>query len=169
MALSSPLLIHEAVLKPWEVSSLTTVAPSGRPGSLMTSYLNLTITDPNNHISKAVLIPPPEGSSPTTANCSAAWPVFGTPPYDQVLNCTETPVGSWTFAMLKSETPNDLWDFILRFTFARKGGATFVGSAHFYAQVNLQGTCSASGFCAFRLRDELKPFYINQTLVKSLY
>ncbi|KAK0707978.1 hypothetical protein B0H67DRAFT_495538 [Lasiosphaeris hirsuta] len=139
-------------LKPWEVLRLTTFSPSGRPGSSPWSVINITISDQNNY-----------NVQTTTVECGAKW-TTDLPPYGQGYNCSDVPYGSWTFRMLKSESPysSPTQDFGLQFTLVQ-GMNVFDGSANFAIGDNLRGLCSASGVCAFQLKEEMTPFAVEYT------
>ncbi|KAJ9132952.1 hypothetical protein NKR19_g9205 [Coniochaeta hoffmannii] len=100
---------------PWEISSLTTFSPSGRPGSSPYSILNITITDPNTTAAG----PAHRGTAvfpPTTAVCNATF-VGEAPPWGRALNCSETSYGHWSFEMLEpAENPSATTNFDVRFT-----------------------------------------------------
>ena len=174
LSLSSAALIgpHDTPA-PWEVSSLSTFSPSGRPGSSPYSTVNITITDPNTIVAGRS----PTGMAgfpPSTAICNASF-VGSDPPYNKVLNCSETKYGQWTFEMLKTNNtgyPSATTNFDIRFT--RVNNVTviweefskvYVGQAHFEVGDNMQGVCGASGVCSWGLKGELRPWLINQTLV----
>ena len=159
-----------AVFAPWEITRLTTFSPSGRPNSSPWSLINVTITDPNTI---------PAGQTPTgtavfepvIANCSTAW-TFDSDPFNQVFNCTDIDHGSWTFEMLNDgvESPIATQNFNLWFKQARKlrtpGGnysIEFEGTGQFRIGENMEGICGGSGVCSFSLKNEAKPFSINQT------
>ncbi|KAK3315898.1 hypothetical protein B0H66DRAFT_480333 [Apodospora peruviana] len=167
----------DPLLKPWEISKLTTFAPSGRPGSSTWSIINVTITDPNDYSN-----PPPlnlaaglaVNKSTTTADCGFKWQYDNfASAYDHVEHCTAVSEGSWTFEMLEasnSSYPSPLTDFVLRFKRSVprasrrvRGPLSWVGDARFVVGDNMRGLCSASGVCSFGLKEENTPFYINQT------
>jgi hypothetical protein len=101
---------------PWQVTSLSTFSPSGRPGSSPYCIVNITITDPDTPFSHLLPSDPqtpsvePLAFHPSTAICNVSF-VGNDPPYNRVINCTETgpetaavgnPLGSiWTFEMVK--------------------------------------------------------------------
>ncbi|KAK0710141.1 hypothetical protein B0T26DRAFT_755252 [Lasiosphaeria miniovina] len=169
-----------AALKPWEISALRTFSPSGRPDSSPWSFINLTIADRNTYAATA---PPPDASAPgIAATCFVQWPYAGDA-YGREVNCTTTtttttplsssPPPEWTLTMLPtpgSAYASPLNDFMLRLTLTLKfAGAEdkYEGSARFALGPgqNLQGICSASGVCAFALRDEAVPVLVLQTRV----
>lgn len=137
-------------LKPWEILSLNTFSPSYRPGTLQYSVINMTITDPNEY--------PPAWA----VRCATKWE-FEALPYGQVHNCSEAGDAHWSFEMIKTDSAysSPTQDFILRFV-ATRHADTFEGSARFAVGDNIRGLCSASGVCAFQLKEELIPFQIIQ-------
>lgn len=148
----APLAIAASPLKPWEISRLTTFSPSGRPGSSPWSVINITISDPNEVINSPAI-------------CSGKW-TFEEPPYGIVNTCSEVPGGKWTFVMLQSEgsSPSPTMDFKLRFE-QNKNGISFQGMENFVIGENLSGLCSASGVCAFALKEEKTPVLVKQVRV----
>ena len=149
----TPLVAATPALKPWEITSLNTFSPSGRPGGSPWSVINITISDPND---PAVL----------PAICVGKW-TFDESPYGIVNNCSDVPGGRWTFATLKSdnaESASPTTDFKLRFAL-KKAGTEFVGTGKFAVGENMSGLCSASGFCSFGLKDGLSPVLVKQVRV----
>lgn len=135
-------------LRPWELLSLNTFSPSYRPGTVQYSVITITITDPNDH-------------PPTWAvDCTAKWD-FESLPYGQMYNCSEAGDAQWSFEMLKADSAysSPTQDFVLRFMLTRYS-ETFEGSARFAVGDNLRGLCSASGVCAFQLKEDHIPFPI---------
>ncbi|KAB5545758.1 hypothetical protein GE09DRAFT_218451 [Coniochaeta sp. 2T2.1] len=173
LSLSSAALIGpNDTPAPWEISSISTFSPSGRPGSSPYSIVNITITDPND------IAAGPSGMAtfpPSTAICNASF-VGSDPPYNKVIDCSETEYGSWTFEMLESSNTSG-WqsattNFDVRFT--RVNNVTvvgevfskvYVGRAHFEVGANMRGVCGASGVCSWGLKEEERPYLVNQTLV----
>ena len=156
---------------PWEISSLRTFSPSGRPGSSPYSILNITITDPNTTAAG----PAPRGTAiftPTTAVCNATY-VGDAPPWGQSLNCSATSYGYWAFEMLQpAENPSATTNFDVRFThvsnvtvIGKVFTKVYVAREHFEVGKNLAGLCSASGVCSFGLKEDETPYLVNQTLV----
>ena len=140
-------------LKPWEITSLNTFSPSGRPGSSPWSVINITISDPSD-------------TSVSPAICVGKW-TFEEPPYGVLNNCSDVSGGRWTFTMLKSDNADSAsptTDFKLRFEL-KKAGADFVGTGKFAVGENMSGLCSASGFCSFGLKDGLALVLVKQVRV----
>lgn len=140
-------------LKPWLISRLSTFSPPDRPGSSLSSVINITITDPNEFIA-------------ISAICATTW-IYEKPPYGIVNPCSEVPGGEWTFAMLESEGsyPSPTTDFRLRFEL-KKGDERFMGIESFVVGENMSGLCSAGGVCSFRLKEETAPFPVKQVRVE---
>ena len=147
-----PLAAATPALQPWEISSLNTFSPSGRPGSSPWSVINITISDPSD-------------TTVSPAICIGKW-TFDEPPYGLVNNCSDVSGGRWTFVMLKSNNDgaSPTTDFKLRFVL-NKAGAEFVGTGKFALGENMSGLCSASGFCSFGLKDGLAPVLVKQARV----
>jgi len=156
---------------PWEISSLATFSPSGRPGSSPYSILNITITDPNTTAAG----PAHRGTAvfpPTTAVCNATF-VGEAPPWGRALNCSETSYGHWSFEMLEpAENPSATTNFDVRFTHVSNVTVigqvftkVYVAREHFEVGKNMGGICGASGVCSFGLKEEERPVLVNQTLV----
>jgi hypothetical protein len=144
-----------ASLKPWEITSLSTSSPPGRPGAELPCAMHINITDPSNY---------PESSAAPIATCSARW-LYGSEPYDQLFNCTDVEYGAWTFQILSLDTrsASPTQYFVLRFLLERSDQEFFEGSAHFAVGDNMRGLCSAGGYCSFSIKEEKVPFHINQT------
>ena len=151
-------------LKPWAVLRLATSSLPDRPGteSQLSSSISIEIADTNDYAARA-------GSGTENTTCVARWS-YAVGPYDQVYICTAVPYGAWSFSMEDSGTAysSPIVDFVLRFRLQLAGGDgrgqdVFEGAAHFAVGDNMSGLCSAGGICSFRLKDEMTPFYINQT------
>lgn len=149
----APMATVASSLKPWEISRLSTFSPSGRPGSSPWSVINITISDPN----EAIISP---------SICSGKW-TFEEPPYGIINNCSEVPGAEWSFVMLQSEGSGSspTMDFKLRFELTRNR-MSFQGTEKFAVGENLSGLCSASGVCAFGLKEEKTPVLVKQARVR---
>ncbi|OIW30170.1 hypothetical protein CONLIGDRAFT_576629 [Coniochaeta ligniaria NRRL 30616] len=158
---------------PWEISSLSTFSPSGRPGSSPYSILNITISDPNTILAG----PSPTGPAvfpPSTAICNTSF-VGTAPPYNQILNCSEVQYGSWTFEILEANNtsyPSATTNFDVRFTHVDNVtvigdvySQVYAGTGHFEVGKNMAGICGASGVCSWGLKDEERPYLIQQSRV----
>lgn len=171
-------------LVPWQVRSLGTYSPSGRPGSTPFSSLSFTILDNNTVDTGPVL-----SKQPSEIKCRMEWSSRAQsddeppPPKDWFYgvvndNCTAVDNGRWTFRLLKAgefecagKRPSATTCFNLevtqavRATAGRDEGdyeAVLVGRAHFETGVNMVGMCAGSGFCNWALADDAKPFYVAQ-------
>lgn len=172
ISVAGALIGPSDTLAPWEVSSLSTFSPSGRPGSSPYSIVNITITDPNTILAG----PSPTGPAafmPSTAICNTSF-VGSAPPYNQVLNCSEVQHDSWTFEMLEANTtyPSATTNFDVRFT--RVNNITvvgsiysqvYVGTGHFEVGKNMAGLCGASGVCSWGLKEDERPYLVHQTRI----
>jgi hypothetical protein len=167
------LLAPNDTPEPWEVSSLSTFSPSGRPGSSPYSTVNITITDPNTIQAG----PAPNGEAvfpPSTAICNVSF-VGDAPPYNRAVNCSGVQYGFWTFEMLEAKNtsyPSATTNFDVRFTHVDNVtvigsvySKVYVGTGHFEVGKNMAGVCGGSGVCSWGLKAEERPSLINQTLV----
>ena len=156
---------QQAELQPWQVTSLSTFSPSGRPGSSPYSIINLTITDPNTinagpaHRGTAIF-------PPTTANCSTYWDTWSETetPYNKTNACSEVQYGYWTFEMRETSgtsstyiKPTENVDIVFTHVdnvtvIGSVYTKTFVGTAHFELGDNMSGVCGASGVCSWGLK-----------------
>ncbi|KAK4139800.1 uncharacterized protein C8A04DRAFT_15519 [Dichotomopilus funicola] len=161
-------------LLPWQVTTLTTHAPSGRPGNPPYSVLFVNITDPNT-------IPVPfNGTSmgspisfpPLSAACVLRWNGYVSldtypeeDPFGRVTDCTVGPAavnlataGRWTVTVGKqNETgygPSATRDFTLTFgleesMMVEQGivSVRYEGTGSFAVGENLGLECGGSGTC----------------------
>lgn len=158
-------------LLPWQVTTLTTHAPSGRPGNPPYSVLFVNITDPNT-------IPVPfDGTSmgspisfpPLSAACVLRWNGYVTTPeedpFGRVTPCNVGPAavnlataGRWTVTVGKqNETgygPSATRDFTLTFALeesmmVEQGivSVQYEGTGSFAVGGNLGLECGGSGTC----------------------
>lgn len=58
-------------------------------------------------------------------------------------------------------------DFKLRFEL-NKNGISFQGTEKFVVGENLSGLCSASGVCAFALKEEKAPVLVKQVRIREV-
>ncbi|KAK4243620.1 hypothetical protein C7999DRAFT_18049 [Corynascus novoguineensis] len=141
-----------SALEPWLIHDLSTFSPPDRPGSTLSSIVNVTISDPNE-------------LTTVVAHCGATW-TFQEPPYGKVYDCSEVPGAQWAFAMLEPDDgePSPTTNFKLHFEL-HKDGQLFVGAENFKVGDNMRGLCSAGGVCSFSLKEENAPFPVKQVLV----
>ncbi|KAK6952105.1 hypothetical protein Daesc_006636 [Daldinia eschscholtzii] len=144
-------------LKPWEVTSLSTFSPSGRPGNSPLAHLWATITNPNS-------IPAGPGASfePSTANCIVEWTWYVDEPYGRTVDCTtggnqtvlSDSTSKWTIEILEADSdhPSPTEDFDVKFTLTTNLTTNgedyykvFAGTQHFAIGENMRGTCGGSG------------------------
>ncbi|PSN75261.1 hypothetical protein BS50DRAFT_567961 [Corynespora cassiicola Philippines] len=156
---------RQAGLEPWQVTSLSTHSPSGRPGNNPHSTLNVTIHDPNT----IAVTQTPTGTAvfpPSTANCSAQWLTAEDVPWGVEQPCSEIDHGYWTFKMTGGESGTT--DFGLEFKLVdnvtvlnQAYTKVFSGGALFKVGDNLSGQCGGSGVCNWGLSKW--PFLVQQT------
>ncbi|KAH7119652.1 hypothetical protein B0J11DRAFT_582166 [Dendryphion nanum] len=154
---------------PWQISTLYTHSPSGRPGNDPHSTLNFTIND----YSTIVIGGTPTGWAvwgPSTANCSAQWLTSADVPYDTPINCSETLNSQWSFKLLPGTGEagyGATTDFNLEITlkdelylFGTTYTKIFKGTDLFKVGENLAGQCGGSGVCNWGLQNT--PYNITQ-------
>ncbi|KAI0534919.1 hypothetical protein GGR58DRAFT_29811 [Xylaria digitata] len=165
-----PLVMSVALgeLAPWSVTSLQSWQPSGRPGSNPDWYIHVNITNPDptqSELDPNIL----EGN----VYCQIVW-LYPDVPYNQIVPCeivdTTSPTAwAWTVELLEADddNPYPTSNFDLRWRAASTvSGSTegdvqvWTGIGQFEWGKNLQGTCAASGFCSFWLKEESTPVSI---------
>ncbi|KAF2713504.1 hypothetical protein K504DRAFT_487897 [Pleomassaria siparia CBS 279.74] len=162
-----------ATLQSWQITSLSTHSPSGRPGNDPHSTLNVTISDPNT-----IPIKNAPGNAvfpPSTASCSAQWLTEADVPYNVVLPCTSTEYGTWTMEVLPGDGADGYGatkDFGLQFKLVDKASIsnknytrTFTGKGTFKVGTNLSGQCGGSGTCNWGLTTT--PYEIKQSEIEN--
>jgi hypothetical protein len=169
LSLAAAVIGPNDPLAPWEISFVSTFNPSGGPWDSLKSVVNITITDPNTIKAGSS----PTGTvvfTPSTTICNVSF-VPSALPYNQPFNCSETAFGYWTFEMLEADDmPDPTTNFDVRFTHvdsvwvvASNYTQVYVGTGHFEVGKNMGGLCSASGICAWNLKEESTPYLVNQT------
>ncbi|EAQ88764.1 predicted protein [Chaetomium globosum CBS 148.51] len=95
-----------AILTPWQITSLGTHSPSGRPAGHPYSQLAFSIHDPNT----ITVGTTPYGNAtfpPLSANCTVVWMSYGPDPREEglVTACDDGGQlkGRWTFEVLEGE------------------------------------------------------------------
>ncbi|KAF2005265.1 cell death in tomato 1 [Amniculicola lignicola CBS 123094] len=160
-----------AILQPWQVTSLTSFSPSGRPESYPWLTITTEITDPNSITlgtgtdNSTVTSPGPNAAT----NCQAKW-YTGTSPLNHIWPCNPTEDGHWYMEVKAVKGQFSNTNFNLKFTrkveVLFRGEAfrkTFSGKGHFDVPTNLGGTCGGSGVCSWGLKNG--PLAITQSEV----
>ncbi|KAF2787451.1 hypothetical protein K505DRAFT_421767 [Melanomma pulvis-pyrius CBS 109.77] len=173
LAASAVSAAPAAVLQPWEITTLYTHSPSGRPGNDPHSTLNATINDPNT----LPITQTPTGTAvfpPSTANCSAQWLTEADVPWNVAQPCTAIDYGTWTMTMVPGSGDagtGATTDFGLVFKLVdsvrvlnQQYTRTFKGKGQFKVGTNLSGQCGGSGVCNWGLTTT--PYAIKQKEVK---
>ena len=180
---------RDEALLPWDITNLLDSKPSGRPGLSPISTVKLTITDPNNN--------PAEGHFPTNATCVKQWGNPGDDgPWGigNLVNCTVDVVaggseqgeaGSWWFSTYQpvnettgqpiDEPKPDPWHNFMAYIRREDGrGRVYDGTKLFTIYAvggtlggNLGGACGGSGACSWKLKDEMIPLRVEQSLVEG--
>ncbi|KAK1760042.1 hypothetical protein QBC47DRAFT_291098 [Echria macrotheca] len=152
-------------LQPWEVTTVNTFSPSGRPGNPPYSYLYVSISDPNT-IPTGFNVRGDLSFPPIAANCTVMWNAYAEEPFGWVSPCPDTHFqsGRWTVEIQPQNRtgygPSATRDFKLRFVLERSMivnngilSKTFVGVGAFSrADNNLDLVCGASGVCSSGLK-----------------
>ncbi|KAK3987956.1 hypothetical protein QBC44DRAFT_330192 [Cladorrhinum sp. PSN332] len=143
-------------LAPLHILTLTTFAPSGRPGSYPTnSAVNISASDPNSN---------------TVIACATTWPVFeDATAWNRINPCFESSGAGkdskWTFQLLtptaSGQGASPLWNFRVHFVHETEKGVYVATGKFGVDEGNLSGLCSASGVCSFVLKgnDVKVPLY----------
>lgn len=148
-------------LKPLVIDSLSTFAPSGRPGSSIYSFFNVSFTDVefNN----------------TTVQCGTRW-TFGEGEdmawtrknTDCLIKPKSKRVGEWSFQLLKPTASGEgaslLNNFMLHLRHDWTSGVHVATQKfNFDGERNIGGMCSASGTCQFGLWEGVeRPYLVPQ-------
>ncbi|CAG8981878.1 hypothetical protein HYALB_00014009 [Hymenoscyphus albidus] len=157
-------------LQPWQITTLYTHSPSGRPGNDLHLTLNATIVDLNT----LPVAQTPTGTAvfpSSTANCSAQWLSRDDIPLGVEIPCTPIRFGHWTMKLLPGDgetgtgaTTNFGLEFklvdnvtVLGMVYTR----TFTGEGKFKVGDNLSGNCGGSGVCNWGLTT--RPYLMTQT------
>ncbi|KAF2190367.1 hypothetical protein K469DRAFT_623417 [Zopfia rhizophila CBS 207.26] len=164
-----------ADLQNWQLESLSTHSPSGRPGNYPWLTVTATVNDPNE------LTLGTSGSDNSTVklpvggkalNCQAKW-ISPDSAYGHRWPCDNTGAtdGYWFMDVVEVSGGSPTNNFDLKFTrvaqqlyrgelFEKK----YEGQAHFGlgADGNLAGSCGGSGVCNWGLKEEKTPFPIQQ-------
>ncbi|KAK0744435.1 hypothetical protein B0T21DRAFT_325116 [Apiosordaria backusii] len=147
-------------LKPLEINTLSTFAPSGRPGSSLHSFFNVSFTDPefNN----------------TTVQCGTQWTydetdtVWTRKNSDCLVNPKSKKVGEWSFQLLKPTASGEgaslLNNFMLHLRHDWTSGVHVATQKFGWdGKRNIGGMCSASGVCQFGLWEGVeRPYLVPQ-------
>ncbi|KAI0525388.1 hypothetical protein F5B22DRAFT_336646 [Xylaria bambusicola] len=171
LGLAIPLFAASAFGR-FSVTSLNTWSPSGRPGSSPDYYIHANITDPD---------PTKDVSDADGAQvyCALAWQ-WPDIPYNQILDCEISDArGSvswaWSIELLKAtdaENPSPTTNFYLHWRAINTSQPqdedviVYSGIGHFEVGENMQGTCAASGFCSWALKQAEIPVLIDITTEK---
>lgn len=147
--------------QPWEISRLVVSALPDRGTGSRDEPLNtlaVEIRDVNDY-----------ANSTDPTQCITRFSYYS-PPYGELFDCTEVPYGKWAFAFFPPEGDRDpsYWspgqNFTLWFRLMlTTGDVSFDGQADFSVGGNMRGLCSAGGICSFAIKEEMTPFYVNQT------
>lgn len=171
---------HGTSLAPWQVARLGTFSPSGRPGSSPDYYIHVNITNPDP--TQASSTDP--GIASGKVYCEFVWRYPDTP-YSNISTCSILDVDAaaavpwvWTVELIEAEdeNPSATTDFDLLWRAATtaettqgeedgSGVQTWTGRGHFEVGDNMQGTCAASGFCSWGLKDASSPFPVDVSTV----
>ncbi|KAH8159703.1 hypothetical protein CIB48_g8544 [Xylaria polymorpha] len=157
-------------LPPWQVTSLQTWQPSGRPGNNPDWYIHVNITNPD---------PTQSDTDPNVAlgkvYCQIVW-LYPNAPYNQIKECeiadtTDPTPWAWTVELLEAdndEDPYPITNFDLRWraaytspNSAEQDVQIWTGVGQFQIGKNMQGTCAASGFCQWWLKTTSTPVLID--------
>ncbi|KAK0615328.1 hypothetical protein B0T17DRAFT_620118 [Bombardia bombarda] len=155
-------------LKPWNLTSMRSFSPSGRPGSSPFVTLNLTIVDLNDadRLPRSAL-----KNATLEAECDTQWSWenfdYDKDPYNRVHNCSKVDVGWWTFELFKTNAsvPNPARNFLVQFEHHVKRDEVYVGVGNLSVETNVRGACGGSGVCTWYLWEGAMPVYINQARV----
>ncbi|EAT77054.1 hypothetical protein HBI56_200380 [Parastagonospora nodorum] len=174
-AAATPLQARQDTLQDWQVTSVNSHTPSGRPGSYPWSSLSANITDPNTinlgtSDSDGTSVIVPAGSQ--GINCEAKY-FKGETPLGRTWPCDAITGGYWTMQVLAGSSGQySSGDFNLKFRHVPdvlyRGAqytATFEATGHFAIGDNLKGTCGGSGVCNWGLAAEKKPVLIKPSKV----
>ncbi|CAI6331833.1 unnamed protein product [Periconia digitata] len=153
LALAAPSLVSRddanstapdaSALTPWQITSLNTHSPSGRPGNDPHSTLNFSIAD-----------------TASTAKCSAQWiQSEGVPSGEEQVCETESGEGSWSFEFIGDSGRASSFEMSVKLVDAE--GKTFVAEGPFATGGALSGQCGGSGVCNWSLKDA--PFEFQQS------
>ncbi|KAI0490440.1 hypothetical protein F4859DRAFT_7999 [Xylaria cf. heliscus] len=156
-------------LPPWQVTSLQTWQPSGRPGNSPDWYIHVNITNPD----------PTQGDTDPNVSlgkvyCQIVW-LYPDAPYNQINDCeimdtTGATPWAWTVELLEADDadPYPITNFDLRWRAASTSPASadedvqiWTGVGQFEIGKNMQGTCAASGFCQWWLSAASTPALID--------
>jgi hypothetical protein len=176
-AFAAPVVERQAALQPWQVNTVSSFNPSGRPGQYPWSSIRVELTDPNeiqlgtSPDGQAVTLP----AGNTALNCEAKYFTSGTPlTFGHRWPCDNDGKGEgyWYFEVNQASGSSS-GNFDLKITRVAEvlfqGSSyskTFVGTGHFEVGQNLAGSCGGSGVCSWGLKPELKPFPVQQTEVQ---
>jgi len=170
--IAAPLESRQSTLNPWQLDSLSTFSPSGRPGNYPWLTITASLTDPNTvnlgtspNDNSTVTVP----SGAQALNCEAKW-IYGEKPFGRSWPCDNSGLaqGWWT---LEIEETDDfsVAKFDAKFTrvaeVSYQGSSyrkDYEGSAHFEVGDNLGGQCGGSGVCSWQLKGELAPYDVQQ-------
>lgn len=159
---AAPLEARQDELKPFEVTSMASSSPPGRPGETPWRYIRANITDPNSYFltqgTRNLTIP--AGSQ--GIDCEARW-YRGESPQGRTWPCNSIADGHWALQVLPgtSGSSSSVSDFKLRFIHAVEPGSSYANTryeaeASFSAEI-LSGRCSSSGWCNYFLSSAAKP------------
>ncbi|KAG9185469.1 hypothetical protein G6011_08013 [Alternaria panax] len=174
-AAASPLAARQSTLQDFQVSSVVSYSPSGRPGSYPWAQITAEVTDPNEinlgaASSGGSNVTVPAGSQ--GLNCIAKWYTRGESPLDRTWPCDATPKGYWVMNVLAGSGSFAAGNFNLKFThvadvlyLGQQYTASFEAEGHFAVGENLAGSCGSSGVCTWSLKDESTPFEIAVTKI----
>ncbi|KAH9904084.1 hypothetical protein F4778DRAFT_733894 [Xylariomycetidae sp. FL2044] len=160
--------------QPWEVTSLGTYSPSGRPGEAnRDAFIRLSITDPNDLVPAGQTAGADGGAyyytfNSSAANCTVAWPNGRSDPYDKMLSCDvaegDPVTNNWTFEVLRATQKNDTTggspqpaaspttNFDIRFTlwhsmYVRSGGGSGTFRKYYEGTQNFRVGTNMQGTC----------------------
>lgn len=138
-------------LAPWQLTTLNTHVPSGRPGNSPYTTLNFSITST---------------TPASAASCSAQWIGAAEFPVGVDTPCTtsgEGGAGEWSFAITGGSGASD---FELKVELkTQDGGEKYVAEEKFAVGDNLSGVCGGSGVCNWGLKTA--PFELVQEEVEE--
>ena len=171
---AAPLEARQDELKPFEVTSMASSSPPGRPGETpctqaahaydllrtltmsLGRYIRANITDPNSYFltqgTRNLTIP----AGNQGIDCEARW-YRGESPQGRTWPCNSIADGHWAMQVLPGTTDSTSSEsvFKLRFIHAVEPGLGYANTryeaeASFSAE-NLVGRCSSSGWCNYAL------------------
>ena len=171
---AAPLEARQDELKPFEVTSMASSSPPGRPGSTPCTrpvhdyglpctltivpgrYIRANVTDPNSYFltqgSRNLTIP--AGSQGIA--CEARW-YRGESAYGRTWPCNDIADGHWALQVLPGtpDSTSSVSVFKLRFIHAVEPGLSFANTRYeaeaSFAAENLVGRCTPSGWCNYAL------------------